>query len=201
MRTTIVGCTVGLALLVVGCASGDPTTSAEYQALEEEYVVVQQQLDEAVNGRDALAAQIAVADVRHELTVVNQAALAEIIADPTAYGSEEEALDLLMGYAIDDAVMDDVALGSIGMREAWRETIFWTDSDIETFATWIADDGSNGGSLWVWSGLATNGEPFDLVGVNIDTYNDDGLITYERVVWPYPDAYVQQALENGTPHP
>jgi hypothetical protein len=49
--------------------------------------------------------------------------------------------------------------------------------------------------------LAANGELLDLAGVNIDTYSDDGLITYERVFWPCPDAYVQQAFENGTPRP
>jgi hypothetical protein len=129
--------------------------------------------------------------------VANQQAVAEIIADPAAYGDQEQVLDLLMGYATPDAVMDDVALGSIGMRNAWKETLYWTDSDIETFATWVADDGSMGGSLWVWIGSAGNGEPFELIGINIDSYDQDGLITYERVVWPYHDDHVENAIENG----
>jgi hypothetical protein len=130
--------------------------------------------------------------------VANQQAVAKINADPTAYGTQDETLDLLMEYAADDAVMDDVALGSIGMRSAWRETIFWTDSDIETYATWVADDGLSDGSLWVWSGTTTNGDPFELAEVNIDTYDNDGLITYEKVFWPFPDTYVEQAINNGT---
>jgi hypothetical protein len=188
-------------MIMLSACAADPLSSVEYQALEDDLVATQQQLDTLVLERDELAAEIAIGTSRHDLAAANQEAVAAIIADPAAYGSEEDTLDLLMEYATSDAVMDDVALGSIGMRSAWRETIFWTDSDIETFATWIADDGSSGGSLWVWRGLAANGETFELVGVNIDTYDHDGRITYEKVFWPYPDMYVDQVIQDGTSRP
>jgi len=215
MRTRIVPCGVVLLLVIAGCSSSDPTasdeyaapeqelssdptTTEEYQELEQRLADTEQELSNVTAERDALAVQIAAKDDRYNTVVANQQAVTEIIADPTAYGTEEEVLDLLMEYATEDAVMDDVALGSIGMREAWRETVFWTDSDIETFATWLADDGSLGGSLWVWSGTAFNGEPFELIGVNTDIYDENGLVTYERVDWPYQAAHVEEAIENGS---
>lgn len=196
MRLRIFSLLVVVALVAAGCSS-DPTTSDEYEALEEDLAAVQQQLADTAAERDQLAEQVAAAGARHDKVVATQEAIAEIIADPAAFGSDDEALDALMSYATPDAVMDDVAFGSIGMRQGWRNTLMGADADIETFATWTADDGSMAGSLWVWSGTASNGEPFSLVGINTDHFNEDGLITYELVEWPYPADYVTSAFATG----
>ena len=68
----------------------------------------------------------------------------DIIADPTALGSEEGVLDLLDDLAAPNATMDDVALGTVAWRDAWRGTLFGAQADIQTWATWMADDGSIG---------------------------------------------------------
>ena len=81
--------------------------------------------------------------------------------------------------------------GSVPIRSAWDNTIFGTDSTIKTWVTWLADDGSSGGSLWTWSGTARNGEPFELIGVNLDDYDENGLLTYSLVDWPYPAETVE----------
>jgi hypothetical protein len=177
--------------LVLGACSSDPTSSEEYQQLE-------QQLTDMTAERDALADQIAASDSRYETVIASQEAVAEIIADPAAYGSREEVLDLLMSYATPDAVMEDVAFGSIGMRQGWNNTVFGSEADIQTFAKWTAEDGSMAGSLWVWSGTANNGEPFELIGINTDYYDENGLITHELVEWPYENAYVTNALVSGS---
>ena len=95
--------------------------------------------------------------------------------------------------------MDDTALGSVPIRSAWDNTIFGTDSTIKTWVTWLADDGSSGGSLWTWSGTARNGEPFELIGVNLDDYDENGLLTYSLVDWPYPAETVKGAVATGGP--
>lgn len=196
MRLRIFSLLVVVALVAAGCSS-DPTTSDEYEALEEDLAAVHQELADTAVERDQLAEQVAAAGARHDKVVATQEAIAEIIADPAAFGSDDEALDALMSYATPDAVMDDVAFGSIGMRQGWRNTLMGADAAIETFATWTADDGSMAGSLWVWSGTASNGEPFSLVGINTDHFNEDGLITYELVEWPYPADYVTSAFATG----
>ena len=68
-----------------------------------------------------------------------------------------------------------------------------------TRVTWRADDGSSGGSRWVWSGTAENGEPFELIGVNPDSVDDDGLLPYSLVDWPYPAETVRASIASGGP--
>lgn len=196
MRPRIFSLLVVLVVAAVSCSS-DPTTSDEFQALEEELATAQEQLAVTAAARDQLADQVAAAEARHDKVAAAQEAIADIIADPSAFGTEDEALDALMSYATPDAVMDDVAFGSIGMRQGWRNTLRGSDAAIETFATWTADDGSMAGSLWVWSGTASNGEPFSLVGINTDHFNEDGLITYSLVEWPYAADYVTSAFRTG----
>ncbi len=53
------------------------------------------------------------------------------------------------------------------------------------------------GSLWIWAGTARNGEPFELIGINTDLYDDDGLVTHSLVQWPYKNDYVTGAIMNG----
>ncbi len=157
------------------------------------------ELDEVTAERDALAAELAAGESRHELSLENQQLVAEIIADPEAFGDREAALDALTALATPGTIMDDTAFGPVAIRVAWDNTIFGTDSTIETWATWLAEDGASGGSLWTWSGVADNGEPFELIGVDIDDYDEQGLLTHSLVDYPYPAETVKAALQTGGP--
>lgn len=196
MSVRIYAVLAALAIAAASC-SADPTTSDEYRTLEAELATAQQQLSETAAARDELADQVAVVQTRYDKVAATQEAIAEIIADPDAFGSEDEALDALMSYAAPGAVMNDVALGSIGLRQGWQNTLWGADATIETFTTWTAEDGSMAGSLWRWSGTASNGEPFSLIGINTDHFNEDGLITYSLVEWPYPADFVTSAFATG----
>jgi hypothetical protein len=121
----------------------------------------------------------------------------EIIADPTALGSEAGVLDLLDDLAAPSATMDDVALGTAAWRDAWWGTLFGAEADIHTWATWMAEDGSIGGSLWTWSGVASNGEPFSLPGIDISTYDEAGRTISAVVHWPYERAVVECVVSEG----
>lgn len=83
---------VSLALLIVG-RSGDPTASEEYQELEDQLAVVQQQLDEVTGERDRLARQIEAALVE----------LFDVDAFEVAQGSGDA--DQIRAFYTDDAVM------------------------------------------------------------------------------------------------
>lgn len=148
--------------------------------------------------RDDLAAQIATQESRYDKANATQQAVAEIIADPAAFGSEEEVLDLLDQYAVPGATYGDEAIGDIGWRAGWRGTLFGSvDADIQTWTRWLSDDGSTGGSLWSWNGTAQNGEPFTLSGIVLEKYDDDGLDDEVRVYYPMADDEVLAAFREG----
>lgn len=157
------------------------------------------ELEDVKAERDALAAELASMESRYELSRANQEMIAEIIAEPEAFGDRSEALDRMTALATPEAVMDDTAFGPVPIRDAWDNTVFDTDSTIKTWVTWLADDGSSGGSLWTWSGTAGNGEPFELIGINLDDYDENGLVTYSLVDWPYPAETVKAAVATGGP--
>jgi hypothetical protein len=105
---------------------------------------------------------------------------------------------MLVELAVPGAVMDDTAFGPVALRSAWRNTMFGSvDATISTWVRWAAKDGSSGGSLWIWEGTARNGDHFELVGVNLDTFDENGLMTNSIVDWPYPADYVRQAFAAG----
>lgn len=156
---------------------------------------VQSDLDEVAADREAMAAEIAADERRYDKSLATQIAVAEIIADPASFGSELQVLNLLMSYATAGAVMDDAAFGAVPMRAGWENTIFGgLDADLKTWITWLSEDGSQGGSLWTWSGTALDGQPFELIGINLDDYDDEGRVTYELVAWPYEDEHVVTAV-------
>jgi hypothetical protein len=169
------------AVVVVGCSS-------DTESLEQE-------LADVTAERDSLAAQIAADGSRYEKTKATIDAVTEMIADPMAHGTEDEFLDKIMVHYAPGAVMDDAALGAAEMREAWSNTLFGDiDANIKTWHTWISDDGSNGGSLWTWSGTNLVGEPFELIGISVMSYNDEGLQTYQLVTYPFDHEYVANAF-------
>jgi hypothetical protein len=205
MATALVG------VLLAGCSAADPTDSAQYAALEQqleaaiaeqgaitasaEYVALSQRLDEVKAERDALASDAATAAARYDKTKATVDAVTELLADPDGFGTQSEFLDRLMVYYAPDAVMDDVAFGAEEMRQAWTNTLLGdADAEIHTWHTWISDDGSSGGSLWTWKGTNRSGEAFELIGINISSYDDEGLETYQLVTWPYPYEYVRRTF-------
>ncbi|MEA3511288.1 MAG: hypothetical protein U9R51_07630, partial [Actinomycetota bacterium] len=71
------------------------------------------------------------------------------------------------------------------------------DATIHTWTSWLSEDGSVGGSLWTWSGTARNGEPFDLQGLEISRFDDEGLYTEVIMQYPYEDAEVHRRIAEG----
>jgi hypothetical protein len=57
----------------------------------------------------------------------------------------------------------------------------------------MSDDGSTGRSLWTWAGTSRGGEPFELIGVDINDYDEEGKTTGALIVWPYEDDVVKSA--------
>ena len=195
---------VALLLLVAGCSSSDPTVSDEYAELEQELAQTNQdlaeaetQLAEVAAELDELAYQVSASGSRSEKTTATVEALGEIIDDPDSFGTRSEVLDLLMTMHTDDAVMDDTAFGTVPMRAAWSNTLWGSSATIKTWAKWMCEDGSQAGSLWTWAGESKTGEPFELMGVNIDDYDDEGRVTYSLVDWPYDRSYVQKSHALG----
>ena len=134
---------------------------------------------------------------RNEKSVANTERVAAIIDDPDAVGTRDEVLDELKTLATPEAVMDDTAFGAVPMRQAWSNTLWGSDSTIKTWAKWMCDDGSQAGSLWTWAGESRPGEPFELIGVNLDDFDDEVRGTYSLVDWPYDRAYVRESFASG----
>lgn len=193
-------------LVLAACSSADPTSSDEYTALEQELATAtaqlmefQAELAQITAERDALALEMASGQARYEKTAANAERVAEIIDDPDAFGTREEALDQLMTLvASPDTVMDDTAFGAVPMRQAWSNTLWGSDATIKTWVKWMCADGTQAGSLWTWTGESRSGEPFELIGINLDDYDDEGKVTYSLVDWPYDAAYVRQVFATGT---
>lgn len=185
--------------LIVGASATDPTTTQEYEHLEQQLVEAREQLVEMTAERTALAAAAATAEdtsARYEAALATQEAVRDILHHPEQYGTEDDVIDLLASYATPDAVMDDDVFGAIGMRHAWHNTLYGgsMDAEIDITHEWLSEDGSQGGALWLWHGTNAVGYPFELAGIALDTFDDSGSITHEYVVYPYPDDYVRQAV-------
>jgi len=193
-----------LSLLLVGCG-GDATDSDEYQALEEQHATAQSQVDDLTAELSEVRADLevsgAMAEVaagRHEKAKATQETAFAIIEDPSAFGTEEDVLDLLDEMAVPATVYGDAAFGPIGWRAGWRNTLFGqVDATIRTWASWLSEDGSVGGSLWTWSGTARNGEPFDLEGIELSTYDENGLYSSLMVHYPYVGTEVMRTFMRG----
>lgn len=51
--------------------------------------------------------------------------------------------------------------------------------------------------MWTWSGTARNGEHFDLQGINLDSYDENGLSKSTIVYYPYEDKEVLRRFREG----
>jgi hypothetical protein len=200
-RIAFVG--VALVLLVVGCSSSDPTASDEYAALEQELVQTNQelaqaetQLAEVTAERDALASLEHQPSGRHDKAVATLDGIVAILDDPAAFGAEEDVVDLIATHATADALMDDDVFGPANYRSGFYNTLYGgaIDAQIDVYHAWVSDDGGSGGALWVWHGTNAAGNPFELPGLSVITFNDDGIVSYEFVTYPYSDEYVRQAV-------
>lgn len=187
-----------LGLLLVACSS-DPTTSEEYQELEQQLADTEQSLADVTAERDSLAATAGESSARYEKSLATQEAVDDILNNPESYGSEEEVVELLATYATEDAWMDDDVFGAVPIKNAWYYTLYGgtMDSEIDNYYRWLSDDGSQGGFLWLWHGTNQAGNPFELPGINLDEYDENGLLAYSYVVYPYPDDYVREAVEGS----
>lgn len=138
---------------------------------------------------------------RYENAQANQETLMAIIADPSAFGTQEEVLDLLDSMAVPDVVSGDLAFGGTmtGIwRTGWRNTLYARpDMSIKTWRYWLSDDGSVGGSLWTWYGIADNGESFTIPGVEISRFTDEGLWEELIMFYPFEDKEVHRRISEG----
>ena len=189
MRTMRVLAVMGLfAVGAVGCSNGDSD-----QALREELAAVQAE-------RDELVAQAEARTARHDAAERSYEAIGAIWDDPDSYGGEDGVAEALSEYLAPGAVMIDDVFGTIPYTQGFINTLFGGNIDpdlvaeIDGYDHWLAEDGSQGGSLWVWHGTNAEGNPFELVGLSINAYDDDGKLLREFDSYPYPDQYVVQAL-------
>ncbi len=206
MKRTVVASIAVFALVVAGCSSSDPTTSEEYGDLEADLAALELQLEDVetvliqvTTQRDALIAEND-ADVARFETVQAQVELRNAVAtDPSSFGTEQEVLDMLSEGATPDAVMLDEAWGSVPLMDAWRRTLFAGQVDAVTteWRAWTCSDGRTSGSLWTWEGSNYVGEPFNLVGMNLNEYNDEGRLELSTVIWPYAHEYVYEEFGTG----
>jgi hypothetical protein len=95
-------------------------------------------------------------------------------------------------------MVDDV-FGSIDVRRGWYYTLYgdMAESVFDGGYSWLSEDGSQGGSVWLWHGTNQAGNPFKLAGVSLDDFNEEGLVSREFVVYPYADDYVREAIEGA----
>ncbi len=194
-RRVLAAVTVAVALTATaGCLGTEDTEAlqADVAALTTEVESLQATLD-------------AVQD-RHDRTAGATERLRAILADPAAFGTEEEVAAQLAQMATEDAMMVSDVFGETGVRSAWQSTLFGegptaaSEARVDTLHHWLSEDGSMSGSLWVWHGANAVGNPFELAGVQVSTHDETGRATEIRIVFPYPDAWVLEAFDGpGTP--
>ncbi len=143
---------------------------------------------------------------RHDRTESAIQRLRQILADPDAFGTDEEVVAQLAQMSTEDAEMVDDVFGSVGIRSAWASTMFGgrpgatLTARIDSLESWVAEDGSMSGSLWVWHGTNEAGNPFELTGVQVSTHDETGRSTGITIHYPYPDDVVVAAVDGpGTP--
>ncbi len=192
-----------IVLLLILAALSSCNDSNPDEGLEQQLAAVTAERDSANDQlvaitaeRDAFEVELASLAGRYDKTMEVKTAIRAILDSPADFGSEDEVTDLLATYATPTAQMADDVFGAIGMREAWYRTLYGDqmDATIKVWHQWVAADGSQSGSIWVWEGLNQAGNEFELIGVALDTHDVDGLVEHELVIYPYSHAYVWGAV-------
>jgi hypothetical protein len=172
-------------------AAGTVATADDMEDLE-------QQLAAVTAERDALLAEQDAAATRHDKCRATTDEIVAIVADPAAFGTQQEVLDRLDALAAPGTIYGDAAFGETTWRTGWRNTVYGSlDASIHTWKDWLSDDGSEGGALWTWEGSAFNGEHFSLHGISLFTCDEDGLRDWAYVFYPYEASEVQEAISSG----
>ncbi len=185
-----------IAVLLVGsggCSQGDSSN-----AIEQQLVAVTAERDALL---DAASSQ---RQERHDRALATLDEVNAILNDPEAFGSQEEIIDAIARHSTDTAVMDDDVFGAVDYRSAFYATLYEgsVDARIDAYDWWVSEDGSQGGSLWVWYGTNAAGNPFELTGLTLTEFSEDGRIEYDLITYPYSDDYVRRAFRGeGTPTP
>jgi outer membrane murein-binding lipoprotein Lpp len=181
---------------VAGVLAGCGSDSGEVAALTT-------QVEQLTEERDALQERVDAAPTRHDKTMAAVEGVRAILDDPASVGDEAAVAAALAAFATPDAQMEDDAYHeAVPMERAWAQTLSSNgiDAQMDVLHQWVSDDGSMSGGMWIWHGTNLVGNPFELIGVQVDTHDDEGRISHELVLYPYPDEYVVQAIEgDGTP--
>jgi hypothetical protein len=187
MRTTPLIAALGAVALTIGSCSGDDADQ------------LQAENEELTAEVEALRADQDLAASRHSASSTTIAAVEAILADPESFGTETEIAAAIADLATPEAQIEDDVLGSIDLRTGYYDTLFGGEADavIDVYDHLLSQDGSQGGSLWIWRGTNAVGNPFELVGISLLDFDDDGKITHELVTYPNPDEYVVEAFEGA----
>ncbi len=186
---------LGLVLALVGgaaCSSSDSDDGIE------------DRLAAVTAERDALLDTAAQEQERHDRSAATLDEVNAMLNDPDAFGSEEDVIAAIESHSTDTAVMDDEVFGSTDYRSGFYNTLYddTVDARIDASHWWVSEDGSQGGTLWIWYGTNAAGNPFELAGLSLHEFDEDGRISREFVTYPYPDDYVENAFTgDGTPTP
>ncbi len=189
----------GTSLLAVAALTG---VLAGCGSDADEVAALTTRVEQLTEEREALQQEVDAAATRYDKTVAVVEGVRAILDDPESVGDEDAVTAALAEYATPDAQIEDDAFGSAGVRLAWSLTLYSNamDARIDIRHSWVSDDGSMSGGLWIWHGTNQAGNPFELIGAQMDTHDDEGRITHELVVYPYPDEYVVEAVQGaGTP--
>lgn len=181
-----------LLLSIAACAQSDSTDAIE------------DQLAAMTAERDALLDAGSEQQERHDRALATLDEINAMLNDPQSFGSEEEIIDAIAGHATETALMDDDVFGAVNYRTGFYNTLYGgaVDARIDSYHWWVSEDGSQGGTLWIWHGTNGAGNPFELSGLSLHDFGEDGRIEHELVTYPYPDEYVRNAfLGDGTPTP
>ena len=184
-RTTFSAIFAVLLLSTSGCSQSDSTGAVE------------EQLAEVTAERDALLDRESAQQQRHDRALATLDEVTAMLNDPESVGSEEDVVDAIARHSTETAVMDDDVFGRVSYRDGFYNTLYGgaVDARIDAYDWWVSEDGSQGGVLWIWYGINKAGNPFELVGLSLQEFSDDGRIVYELVTYPYSDDYVRNAFQ------
>jgi hypothetical protein len=191
-RTALLTTLVVLLLSAAGCTQSESTDAVE------------EQLAAVTAERDALLDTASQQQERHDRALATLDEVTAMLSDPESVGSEEDVVDAIAGHSTDTAVMDDDVFGPMPYRSGFYNTLYGgvVDARIDAYDWWVSEDGSQGGVSWIWYGTNQAGNPFELPGISLIEFAEDGRIEYELVTYPYTDDYVRNAFTgDGTPTP